>query len=372
MANSTHPVPAILGNGAGAIKLRALHSGWSPHGWCPETWWSQRITAAQLVSLGTTTQVTTLTVVAAGFTAGTLSITFSGDGISTVTLTGIVAETDEDATATNIEAAIATARATTLDGIVADETVTDNAVEIEIEDGIGWVDVAVTFVADHQTFDLVFGGTPANGNYDTTFDHADFGMPVLVRTVRAAGSPSDNTALSTQAEADIEGTQALAGYVVSADDTTGTNAIVTDSGTTGLSITTSAPSGATLEATETTGETDFTIVHDREVSVDLNVAFPENAVWSEVDRCWAGFYVVDTFDTNVTADLGDAEASTAVLSAVSLATAGWVSDTGNAQSDDVHESGWAPVLTVAFGDDDPDDGEVEVWMVLRKHQTGAW
>jgi hypothetical protein len=371
MANSTHPVPHILGPGAAAIKLRALASGLSPHGWCPESWWSQRITAAQLVSLGTTTQISEITVSATGFTEGTISIAFSGSSFSTVTLTGIVAETDEDATAANIEAAIETARATSLAAIVDDESVTANVVDVTFIDGIGWVDITVTFTPSQQTWDVVFAGTIGDGNYDTTFDFDGYD-PIVVRTTRSGGTPADEAALAAQHEADIEADSRLFGLIASADDdTVDTNAIVAEAGSPDLTITCSAPGSATLTPTETTGDTTITVVHNRDVSVDLNVAFPNNAVWSEVDRCWAGFYVIEEFDTNVTADLGDAGSATAVLSAVSLATAGWVSDTGNAQSDDYHESTWAPVLTVHFDDDDPDDGEVEVWVVLRKHQTGT-
>lgn len=98
---------------------------------------------------------------------------------------------------------------------------------------------------------LAFGGTPANGDYVTTFDGFDLSSAVPVTTTRAAGVPSDNDALAVQHDTDISGEGDLSAVV---GDVTAVTAgsrsdveVMIGGGLSAGTITTSAPAGATLE-----------------------------------------------------------------------------------------------------------------------------
>lgn len=183
----------------------------------PEFEWSVPITAAEL-SGPAATQLVTVTIPASGFVSGRLTLTFTGYGLSSpvdVVADAAVADANTDL-ATTLEAAIATARGTTLAGVVADESVTTNVVAIQIVRGLSGTVTATWRSA--QVITIGISGAPVTGNLYTTISGGGLGAPVVVPTAVTAGQALTSiiAARETSHEALIATT--LAGVLVSADD----------------------------------------------------------------------------------------------------------------------------------------------------------
>ena len=106
------------------------------------------------------------------------------------------------------------------------------------------------YAAQQRVGTLTVGGTPADGDYVSTFSGIEGQDPIVIMTTRAT-TPSTNTDLATQHVVDIEANAVLRNVLRA----TSAAAVVTltwiRAGET-CTVTTSAPSGATLTWAETT------------------------------------------------------------------------------------------------------------------------
>jgi hypothetical protein len=371
MANSTHPVPTILGPGAGAIKLRGLASNQSPHVWCPEAWWHQRITGKDLRELGA--QVVTANMGAAPSVDGVVRTTFTGGGlVSAVAIDSVVGSADAagDIAAT-IAANITTEIAGDLAGVIASAAEDGSDIGITGEVGIAEFTVTFEWIPDVQTFDATFVvATGGDGNYDIVFTHPDLTDPVVSRVVRAGGSPATDTNMADAMESEIEADPRLNALVANADNAAGVNTITTFAGVSGLDVVedgTFVAGGLVVD--ETTPTMDITQVTNWSASIVINTAFPQNAIWGEVDLGWVGIYRNDESAANgLLSSITSNEAAT-ILSSVALDDTGWVGQGAGAVDDRQYAALDLTVIVIANFDYDE---WFEIWAVLRKHQTGAW
>ncbi len=313
---------------------------------------------------------------------GDYTATFTGGGLGApvvVTVTraaGVPANVAAMAVA--METAIEALTGTTLDGVV--QSANDDAVDtnvVRMDPNIAAVSIATT--VPYQTFTVTVGGTATDGTYSFRINHAD--LPGGYQTVSfVRGGGETNTQIADGLEVDAEGNGALFAYIVSADNAAAVMTIVGTEGLTGLSISNeTAPGSGTLVAAETsptltsTDDTPaaYTAAVSHGLAFDVNTVFSYNNVYAEVVRGWCGAYVTTAFPSGSTLDFGDDDPD-ACLAAVAIDATGWVGDLGTAEGDDdIHEPAWAPVVTLNVGTTIPTSGEVEVWAVLSKHQTGT-
>lgn len=101
---------------------------------------------------------------------------------------------------------------------------------------------------------LTFDGTETDGNYDLVVDHPSLATPTTARVTRAAASPATNADLAAAMETEIETNEVatLGTIIVSADDASNVNTLVTYRGIYDLDLTTAAPDPGTLAVTDTT------------------------------------------------------------------------------------------------------------------------
>lgn len=108
-----------------------------------------------------------------------------------------------------------------------------------------------------RRYSLTFAGTATNGNYDLVVDHPSLraggvATPTTARVTRAAGTPSTNADLAAAMETEIETNEVatLGSLIVSANDTSNVNTLVTARGVHDLTLTTAAPAPGTLTVTD--------------------------------------------------------------------------------------------------------------------------
>lgn len=139
---------AICRNGNSTIVDRCMRNTVPKFAFTPRMSWITRVTA-EMLAARSSTQVITLVV---GGTAsnGTYQLTFSGGGLSAPVVVSSVRDSGETSAqmAAELEAAIETARGTTLAGVITNETVNSATVTITCltkDPGTAPVSVAVSF-----------------------------------------------------------------------------------------------------------------------------------------------------------------------------------------------------------------------------------
>lgn len=223
MANATLPLiqTGEARDGNNPAMLQKLRGGLDHdlHAWQPSFAWVCPITHDDLEGANAS-QTSTITIPAAGFVSGRLTVTFSGDAITTpVVVTADAASGDANTDlAAALESAIATARAGDLAGIVSDESVATNVVTIEYVEGIGMVHMAIVYDRA-QVIEAQFSGTIYDGDYTYRFTGGGLGAPVDVSVLRST-TPATIADMIAAVEAAIEAEAGLSAVVVSADDDT--------------------------------------------------------------------------------------------------------------------------------------------------------
>lgn len=140
---------------------------------------------------------------------------------------------------------------------------------------------------------LTFGGTPTDGDYESTWEGGDLAAPVTITTTRAAAVPVDDAALAVQHAADIMAEVGpggdLEGAVLSAEANAGVVTVVTVRNVLDPVVqpTTAAPAPGTL--TPSTSDADiagqlFASQHQRIALVYHN----DDTEYMEA--AWAGYY----------------------------------------------------------------------------------
>lgn len=197
------------------LRIGAVHDTWTP-----EHWWAVKVLASDLAGIGAT-QRTTVTVPAAGFVTGRLTITFAGGGLGAP-----VIFTEDAAVGTTNTALLAAAVialtvlvGTTLAGVLAATSTTSDELFLDLEPWIGEVSITAVFTPAQQ-IDATIAGTLIDGDYVSTFSGGGLGAPVVVTSVRAAGMPATISTMIQRFESDIEGEAGLTGVLVSADEDT--------------------------------------------------------------------------------------------------------------------------------------------------------
>lgn len=284
-------------------------------------------------------------------TSGTLRAVFSGDFGADVTVDTTVGAADN---ATAISAAVETAvdGEAALSGVV--DSTTDNGGDIDtvFVDDIGVVTVTWTWIPDNQTWDVQFGGTLVDGNYDTvySFDGMD---DIIVRTVRSGGTPATVLAMAQQHEADTEGDVRLTGLLMSADDdATDTNLIILEAGAPDCTITCVAPGTATLVPTETTGA--VSVANSETRFIDLNTLSPQGAFPNKANRGDCSVEVLTTWGASRTLTVGDAGSTDGIFGStpLDLNTAGRTSGDSSAAErlHRIEDAAYVPIAAFVIGD----------------------
>lgn len=278
-----------------------------PH--APRMRWECIIDTENIWGAGTT-RTTVVTIPAAGLVSGRVTLTFSGFGLSADV--AVVADAavgdDENALATTLEAAVATARAGDLVGVLSNETVTTNAVTMTFIEGIAEGTVVVTWRSAQQ-FTVELAGTIYDAIYRLTFSGGGLGSPVVVDTARTAGTPAAITDMIVQRETDVEGDAGLTGVLVSAlDDGATLNTLVFEPDVADVTITPTIVLD-TEAMTQTVVETTAagpTITQATTLVIDLNEIAWGGGFPSNVTRSWCMVNVVTGFGASRTITVGDA------------------------------------------------------------------
>lgn len=144
---------------------------------------------------------------------------------------------------------------------------------------------ASLLVTTGSVWTAIVGGTPTDGNYDLIFTGFGLTSPVTVTTTRAGGTPTDNDALATQIDVDVEGTAALDDIVADIEVTGSNVAITLNENLANGTITSSAPAPGTLVVTR--GDADVgSLLRAANYS---RTALVYHAVDTEfLDGAWAG------------------------------------------------------------------------------------
>lgn len=202
-----------------------------------------------------------------------------------------------------------------------------------------------------RTIDLTFGGTEANGNYQTVFALDGVTIATVI-TVRAGGNPATNEDLAEQHALDIEAETDLDDYRADVN-AQGETASVEFLPGLAITATPTAPVGATLTASYQMGLN----LND----LQPNEAFPADALRGESPM----IRVVEAFAAGSTATLEDeGVASSTVLSAVPVDVVGYFGDTNSDVGQDAKtEADWEPYLTVSTPTALPTTGEIKVQVV---------
>ena len=334
-------------NGGGARALEVFRTAEKlPWTLAPELVWEVEVTHRDLTGPAVVSQLRNLAFTAGQATDGTLRLTFSGDALDEPVVVDVVIAAADDATA--ISGAVETA--IDAEGDLAGVLVatTDNGGDVDIEMS-SFVDIDAEWVPDQQIWEVQFGGVIANGNFDTTCVFEGYN-PIVTRTTRAGGTPTDAAALAVQHEADFEAKPELVGLLVSADDDgSDTNALVFEVGAPDVSVTCSAPAGSTLTPTETTGA--VTVVQTDLVTVDLNTLAPRGAYPSSVERGQPAIVVVETFGAGRTIILGDDGALDALMgdTPITLNALGRTAGDPAADEQGQYEAAYVPLATFDIG-----------------------
>lgn len=315
--------------------------------WSPRLLWICSIVAADLNGPAVVAQSTTLTFATDAVVAGTLRLTFTGGALDAPVVVDVaVAAGDSDSD-------IAAAAELAIDGEgdlagTVDATADSSAdLTIDYEVGIARTVITWEWIPESQAWDVVFAGTIANGDFDTSLAFEGY-TPIVVRTTRAAGTPTDEAAMAVQHEADIEADSRLFGLVASADDDgTDTNRILTVAGAPDLVVTCTAPGTATLTPTEVTGE--VTVTQAESVTLDLLALQPKDQIPEQILRLkHPRIYRRVAFPASVTMDAGDDDTD-AIFAGVAMDGTGTIGDSGTAEGDDtLLEESWSPTATFHF------------------------
>ena len=206
-------------NGGNVRFLRAQERGDLPRWtWTPRHEWACKILASDLAG-SSSTQMATVTIPAAGFVSGRLTLTFSGGGLASpvaVVADAAVGDANTDL-ATAMGSALTTAISGDLSGVLSSATVDSNLIYLGFVQGIDMVSVTPTW-RSAEVYEIEFVGTLIDSDYTVTISGGGLGAPVAVTTQRSGGSPAAITDMIIQREADLEGEAGLSGVLVSADD----------------------------------------------------------------------------------------------------------------------------------------------------------
>lgn len=345
--------PGGNGNGGGARLLHVIDSQPLPWPLSPELIWSVPITFKDIDGPALTGQALNVSFTAGQNSDGTLVATFSGGNLEDDVLVNIAVAADDDAS--DISAAVEAAidAEGDLDDTVSATADNGGDVDIEFVADIGRVSVTWQWVPDWQTWAVQFGGMLVDGNFDATYVFEGYN-PIVVRTVRAAGTPADVAAMAVQHETDTEGNAQLVGLVVSADDdATDTNDIVFETGAPDVTITCQAPGTATMTPTETTGS--VTVATTEIVQLNLGELAPRGTFPVLCDRLDVSVEVTEAWGAGRTLIVGDADVpdgafgdtpldlNTEARTAADIAAAEWSSGAH-------YEAAWDPIATLDIGD----------------------
>ena len=239
----------------------------------------------------------------------------------------------------------------------------------------GWTDIEVE-ISGAQGFTATFGGTPTDGTYLLTFDHPSLVQPIPIPVVRAAGSPATSNDLAVAMEAAIEANIPLRQLIMSADDTTGVNAIVVIPGVEGLTVVASAPAPGTLVVADVSATVDETTPAGPAVTVStsLVLSLSDIAVWpfpARVNREEVALNVTTAWGADRTITVGDAGDPDGVLGStpVDLDTEGWVAQAAAvAEYEHRPEPAWVPTATLVLGESfELTEGSCELMVVFSKY-----
>lgn len=312
MANSTIKVQTGARNGGNARWQDAFENGEPPHALAPEFWWESRVTNVDLRG-PLATLVTEFDLTSETLINGRFRLALPTLGVAGVTLNLDFVREDGEDEAVVVAALIALVAGEALldDVLVASEGEDPEVLRLTYVTGV--TPVAATLEVDASiTWTVTFGGTPANGDYET-----EFSEPSTTVTTTRSTTPSTNPDLATQHATDIEAETDLDVLVV---DATAVGAVVTvtflygeGDGVT-LSCT---PSGgaATMEAEASTPGT-VTYDADHATTVNLNDLHPGNEFPAPVLKLAGSMAVVDTaFPAATTFTVGDGDGADTLVTA---------------------------------------------------------
>lgn len=340
--------PGGSGNGGNARALDVFEHRGLPWALVFEHTWRVPVTYKDVSGPHVLLENANLAFTAGQNTDGTLRITFSGDALEDdVTVDIVVAAADAD-TDISLEAETVINADPTLSGL--NFVAADNGGDVDV--GMpGHFDISFEWVPDWQTWSVQFGGVIVDGTYATTFLFDGY-TPIVVPTVRAAGTPVDEAALAVEHEADIEGNPLLAGLVVSADDdTVDTNEIIFETGAPDVVVTCTAPGTATLTPTETTGEVE--VAQLKTATLNLNGLSPRGRFPRGVDRGVPAVTVLEEWGAGVTLTVGEANGVDNIYGSTPLDLDVLARDIGDAAATEAlprYEAALEPTATIFIGD----------------------
>lgn len=366
MANRIIPFRNVPGE---TRVLKMLGTEELPWPYAQRFGWECKIDHTNIYGEGTS-QVDVITIPAAGFVSGSLTLTFSGDALDEdvdVVAYAAAGDTNEDL-ATAMEVAIAAARAADLAGIVTSETVDGDDVYIVYVAGIGRVNVTMTWRSAQQVT-VQLTGVIYDAIYRLTLTGGGLADPVAIDTTRAAGTPATIADMVVQRETDAEGLIAttLAGVLVSAnDDGVDLNTFVFEPDITDVTITPSIvlDTEAMAQAVEDVTPAGPTVTIATTLTIDLNTLSAEGGFPSNALREYCFVNVVTGFGAGRTLTVGD-ENETAGLAGTTPIDLDTVARSSSVAADAYYlpapVTDFAPTATIVLGDDsEVTDGDVRI------------
>lgn len=339
-------------NGGNARVLDVLRSRSIPWTMAPLVLWRVEVTYEDVLDgVAVVGQQANWAFTAGQNTDGTLLVTFSGDELPSVVQVPVAIDAADDASAVSAAVEAAVDAEGDLAGVL--DSTTDNGGDIDVVylDDVGKIDVTFEWVPSWQTWTGTFGGTIGDGNYDATFVFDGYN-PIVVRTTRAGGTPTDEAALAVQHEADAEAKSELVGLLVSADDdSVDTNEYVFETGAPDVVVTCSAPGAATFTAAETTGAVAVAQTETRFVDLGMLCRQGDFPTLSERGDCSVD--VLTPWGAGRTLTVGDAAAPDGIFGStpLDLNTAGRTSgDASATEKAHRHEPAYTPIAQFVLGD----------------------
>jgi hypothetical protein len=319
MANSTLKVQTGARNSGNARWMDAIENGEIAHAFVPELVWESRVTHFDLRGEHATL-VTEFDLTEAALVNGRLRLAFPGLGDDGDPLNlDFVREAGEDEAACVTAIIALVAGAAELDVVVV-ATAGDDPEVLRLTYTTGIAPIAATLTLDPSTtWDITFGGTPADGDYETEFSTG----PITITTPRST-TPSTNADLATQHAIDIEAETDLDTLV---NDATAASAVVTVTFVygegAGETLTCSPSGGAAAMDAEASTPNVVEYTPDHATTVNLNDLHPGNELPAPVQRLdGTTAYVAAAFFAATSFMVGDEDGADTLLTSSDASTTG--------------------------------------------------